>query len=509
MRNKLKDIMNEKKLNQLKELIYEINDINMAAALLRWDQETYMPKGGIQDRAEQLSTLSKISHEKFISPQIGELIKELKSEIKNLDDESDDVRLIKVLNRAYNKAVKVPSSLVAEISKACSIGQQTWAEAKKKSDFNLFKPCLGKIIKLKKEYAKLFSPYDSIYDPLLDDFEPGLKTADVKEVFNELRPQQIKFIQQIREKKEIDNSFLFREYDIEKQWALGEKVITSFGYNWNNGRQDKTAHPFTTNFGINDVRITTRLDKNYLPMALFGTIHEAGHAMYEQGISPLLRRTPLARGASMAIHESQSRLWENIVGHSKAFWTYFYPELQKTFSKNLSKITLNDFYKGINKVKPSLIRVEADEATYNLHIMLRLEIEIGLMEETINLADLPDIWNSKIKEYLGIVAENNANGVLQDIHWSMGAIGYFSTYALGNLISAQIWQKINQDIPDISSQIEKGEFPALLGWLKKNIYIHGAKFEPQELVQRVTGSKISPAPYIKYLTEKYGEIYSL
>ncbi len=501
--------MNGKKLNQLKELIYEINDIKMATAVLAWDQETYMPKGGIQDRAEQLSTLNKISHGKFTSSEIGDLIKELKSEIKSIDDESNDVRLIRVLNRTYNKAVKVPASLVAETSKACSIGQQTWIEAKNKSDFSLFKPCLELIIELKKEYAKIFSPYASIYDPLLDDFEPGLKTTDVKKIFNELRPQQVKLIQQIREKKEIDNSFLFREYDIEKQLGLGKDAITKFGFDWDRGRQDKSAHPFSINFGIGDVRITTRLDKNYLPMALFGTLHEAGHAMYEQGISQELRRTPLGHGASLAIHESQSRLWENIIGRSKAFWTYFYPELQKTFPKNLSDISLNNFYKGINKVKSSFIRVEADEATYNLHIMLRLEIEIGLMEGSISVADLPSVWNSKMKEYLGITPKNDADGVLQDIHWAMGAIGYFSTYALGNLVSVQIWEKINQDIPDISSQIEKGEFSALLGWLRKNIYAHGAKFEPQELVQKVTGSKINPAPYVKYLSEKYGEIYSL
>ncbi len=501
--------MNKHKLRKLKELIYEINDINMAAAVLGWDQETYMPQGGINDRADQLSTLSKISHEKFVSPQIGDLIGEIKSEIKNLDEESNDVRLIRVLDRTYRKAVKVPASLVAETSKACSIGQQKWAEAKNKSDFNLFKPYLEKIIELKKEYAKLFSPYESIYDSLLDDFEPGLKTSDVKKVFNELRPQQVRLIQQIKEKQEIDNSFLFKEYEVEKQWILGEKAITKFGYDWNKGRQDKTAHPFTTNFGINDVRITTRLDKNYLPMAFFGTLHESGHAMYEQGISPELRRTPLARGASMAIHESQSRLWENIVGRSKAFWKYFHPEFQCTFPQNLSNVSLNDFYKGINKVTPSLIRVEADEATYNLHIMLRMEIEIGLMEETMSVADLPSIWNLKMQEYLGIIPRCDAEGVLQDIHWSIGAIGYFSTYALGNLISAQIWECITKEIPDISTQIGNGEFSVLLGWLRKNIHQHGSKFEPQELVQKVTGSKITPSPYLKYLNSKYSEIYDL
>lgn len=501
--------MNDKKLQKLKDLIYEINDINMAAAVLGWDQETYMPQGGINDRADQLSTLSKISHEKFTTKEIGELIGELKSEISNFDDESDDVRLIRILDRNYKKSVKVPASLVSEMSRAASLGQQAWAEAKKSSDFLKFKPHLRKIVELKKEYARIFAPYDSVYDPLLDDSEPGLKTSEVKSIFNELRPEQVKLIRSISEKREVDNSFLFKNYDESKQWSLGEKAITKFGYDWSRGRQDKSTHPFSTNFGIDDVRITTRVTKNYLPTALFGTFHESGHAMYEQGVSQTLRRTPLARGASLAIHESQSRLWENIVGRSRAFWKYFYGELQKNFPENLSSVNLDNFYRGINKVKPSLIRVEADEATYNLHIMLRLEIEIGLMEGTMDVTDLPSIWNSKMEDYLGVKPQRDSDGVLQDIHWSMGAIGYFSTYALGNLVSAQLWECVTKEIPDISLQIEKGEFSVLLNWLRKNIHSHGAKFEPQELVERVTGSKITPKPYLKYLNSKYSEIYGL
>lgn len=501
--------MNEAKLQHLKKLVYEINDINMSAAVLGWDQETYMPQGGINDRADQLSTLSKISHEKFTAKEIGDLIGELKSEIPDINDESDDIRLIRVLDRNYKKSVKVPASLVSETSKAASLGQQAWAEAKKSSDFLKFKPHLQKLIDLKKEYARIFAPYDSIYDPLLDDFEPGLKTSEVKNIFNELRPHQVKLIKSIIEKKEIDNSFLFKDYDESKQWSIGEKAITKFGYDWSRGRQDKSTHPFSTNFGIDDVRITTRVTKNYLPTALFGTFHESGHAMYEQGVSQTLRRTPLARGASLAIHESQSRLWENIVGRSRSFWKYFYKELQKSFPENLSSVSLDNFYRGINKVKPSLIRVEADEATYNLHIMLRLEIEIGLMEGTMDVANLPALWNSRMEEYLGDKPQRDSDGVLQDIHWSMGAIGYFSTYALGNLVSAQLWECITREIPDISLQIEQGEFSALLNWLKKNIHSHGAKFEPQELVQKVTGSKITPKPYLNYLNTKYSEIYSL
>ncbi|HBM15887.1 MAG TPA: carboxypeptidase [Lentisphaeria bacterium] len=501
--------MNETRLIKLKGLINEINDINMAAAVLGWDQETYMPAGGINDRADQLSTLSKISHEKFTSKEIGDLIGELKTEITNINDETDDVRLIKLLDKIYSKSIKVPSSLVSEMSKAASLGQQAWAEAKKSSDFSKFKPGLKKIVELKKEYAKIFLPYDSIYDPLLDDFEPGLKTADIKAIFDELKPQQVALIRKISEKDEIDNSFLFKEYDETKQWSIGEKAITSFGYDWTRGRQDKSTHPFSTNFGIDDVRITTRVMKNYLPAALFGSMHESGHAMYEQGINRSLRRTPLARGASLAIHESQSRLWENIVGRSKAFWKYFYRELQNTFPENLSDVSLETFYKGINKVKPSLIRVEADEATYNLHVMLRLEIEIALMQGAIHAADLPEIWNSKMEDYLGIKPQKDSDGVLQDIHWSMGAIGYFPTYALGNLVSAQLWECALRDITDLELQIEKGEFSMLLNWLRKNIHSHGSKFEPQELVEKVTGSKINPSAYTGYLNKKYSEVYGL
>jgi carboxypeptidase Taq len=496
-----------KKLAELKSVINEISDINSAAAVLGWDQETYMPKGGIDDRANQLATLSKISHQKFTSEKVGDLIAEGKIDIQGKAPDSDDNRLIKVLNRDYQKSVKVPTELVQEMSKASSLGQQAWAEAKGKSDFSAFEPHLKRIVELRRKYAKIFTPYDHIYDPLLDDFEPGLKTADVKEIFERLRPKQIELIKKISEKTEIDNSFLFLKYNEQKQWNFGVDVITKFGYDWNRGRQDKSTHPFTTNFGIGDVRITTRIEPNYLPAGLFGSMHEAGHAMYEQGVSLNLARTPLGSGASLAIHESQSRMWENLIGRSMPFWEYFYPLLQKTFSKQLANIKLSDFYKGINKVKPSLIRVEADEATYNMHVMLRLEIEIGLMEGSIDVKDLPEIWNTKMREYFGITPENDTEGVLQDIHWSMGAIGYFSTYALGNLVSAQLWECINRDVPGLTEQVKKGDFSELLGWLRKNVHQHGAKFEPQELVQRITGSKITPEPYIKYLSEKYSEIY--
>jgi carboxypeptidase Taq len=362
---------------------------------------------------------------------------------------------------------------------------------------------------LRRRYTQLFAPFDHIYDPLLDDFEPGMKTREVQAIFDVVRPQQVALVKAIAAQPPVDDSFLHLAYDEKKQWDFGVEVITAFGYDWSRGRQDKSPHPFTQSFNIDDVRITTRFSSNFLNPALFGTMHEAGHALYELGVDHALGRTPLAGGASLAVHESQSRMWENLVGRSLPFWEHFYPRLQQVFPEQLGGVGLMQFYRGVNKVQPSLIRVEADEATYNLHIMLRLEIEIGLIEGTLLVKDLPEIWNSRMQEYLGVTPPNDAVGVMQDVHWSSGLVGYFSTYALGNLVSAQLWEKIQADIPDLSEQIRRGEFATLLGWLREKVHCYGSRYEPQDLVQRVTGSKIDPAPYLRYLTKKYSEIYGL
>jgi carboxypeptidase Taq len=388
------------------------------------------------------------------------------------------------------------------------MAQQAWMEARQKSEFAIFQPHLEKVIGLRKEYITFFPDVDHPYDALLDDFEPGMKTADVKAIFDGLRPKQVELIQAIAGKPQVDDSFLHQPFDEKKQWDFGTEVITKFGYDWKRGRQDKAAHPFTTGFGVNDVRITTRVAPNFLNTMLFGTMHECGHALYGLGTAPELERTGLAGGASLAVHESQSRMWENLVGRSLPFWQHFYPRLQEMFPQ-LGSVPVEKFYKGINKVQPSLIRVEADEATYNMHIMLRMEIEIALMEGKLAAKDLPEFWNTKMLDYLGVTPPNDAKGVLQDVHWSGGMIGYFSTYALGNLVSAQLWEKINQDMPDLTEQIRAGKFENLLGWLREKIHRHGRKFEPQELVQKVTGSKIDPAAYVRYLTKKYSEIYGL
>jgi len=498
-----------KKLKELKDILAEVADLVGAQAVLGWDQQTFMPAGGTESRGEQLSTLARITHDKFTSPRIGELLDGLSRTASLQDPNSDDARLVKVTSREYTKQTKISSEWVAEFAQATSLAQDAWVAARTESNFAKFQPHLEKVVDLKRKYAEFFAPYDHVYDPLLDDYEPGLKTEEVKTIFSRLREEQVKLIKEISQKPQVDDSFIMQDYGESKQWEFGVDVITRFGYDWQNGRQDKAAHPFTTTFGYGDIRITTRFLNNNGVSSLFSSMHEAGHGMYEQGISEKLRRSVLFTGASMAIHESQSRMFENLVGRSREFWTFFYPRYQALMSEHLAGVPLEKFYKGINKVEPSLVRVEADEATYNLHIMLRLELEIALMEGKLAVKDLPDAWNSKMKDYLGITPPNDAKGVLQDIHWSSGYIGYFPTYALGNLVSAQLWEKILEDIPALPSNIRSGDFSGLLAWLREKVHRHGAKYDPQEMVQKITGSKISPEPYLRYLKNKYSEIYNL
>jgi carboxypeptidase Taq len=499
----------EEKLKQLKTLLAEVYDLQGVVSLLGWDLQTQMPPGGAEGRSYQSGTMETLLHEKFTSPEIGRLLDDLGPYAATLDPDSDDARLIKVTRRDYEKETRVPTEWVAEFAQTTTRAHMVWQEARLANDFAKFLPLLRKIIDLRRQYADLFAPYEHIYDPLLDDFEPGLKTAEVKAIFNSLRSQQVELVKAISAQPQVDDSFLHQEYDEQKQWDFGVEVISQFGYDWKRGRQDKSAHPFTTSFGIDDVRITTRIYRDNLASGLFSTMHEAGHGLYDMGFDHALARTSLARGTSLAVHESQSRMWENLVGRSLPFWQHFYPRLQEVFPDQLRKVGVRDFYKAINKVQPSLIRVEADEATYNLHVMLRLEVEIDLIDGSLPVEDLPGAWNSRMEEYLGVTPPNDAMGVLQDIHWSSGLVGYFSTYALGNLISAQLWECINADLPDLSDQIRRGEFSNLHGWLVEKIHRHGAKFEPQELIQRITGSKIDPAPYVRYLKTKYSDIYAL
>jgi len=497
------------KMQKMIDLAAELDDLGHISAVLGWDQQINMPPGGAQERGLQSSALGRIMHEKFTSDEVGKLIEELEAEVGDLEAETDEARSVKVAKRAYEKQTKVPLPLLMETIQATTMAHEAWVKAKNTSDFSVFQPHLSKIVDLRKQYADLFKPYDHIYDPLLDDYEPGMKTAEVKEIFNKLRPQQVELLQAIAEKEPPDNSFIKQHYKEEYQEIIGRYVITRFGYDWNRGRLDIAPHPFTTEFGLGDVRITTRYLKDDAGSALFSTMHEAGHAMYGQGVAKKYRRHPLSGSASLAIHESQSRLWENLIGRSKEFWSFFYPSLQMLFPQYLGNVSRKDFYRGINKVEPTLIRVEADEATYNMHIMLRLEIEMGLMEGTVEVKDLPEIWNAKMEDYLGISPPNDAQGVLQDIHWSGGMIGYFPTYALGNLASVQLWDKMLEENPNIPDEIARGEFETILGWMREKVHQYGSKYEPQELMVKATGSKITPEPYIEYLKTKYGEIYDL
>ena len=498
------------KLGRLQEMLAEIFDISKAIAVLGWDQQTYMPQGGAQGRAMQLATLSRLAHEKFTSPELGEAIEAAKSDVSSEDPDSDAVRLVQKTERDYLKQVKVPSTWVAEYAREAALAHPVWEKARAEADFAPFLPHLERIVRLRCDYANFFAPYDHIYDPLLDDFEPGMKTAQVQAVFEQLRSHQIDLVQKIADDgRPVDDSVLHQSYDVQRQWDFGMGIIREIGFDFERGRQDKSVHPFTTEFGVDDVRITTRFDPNFLNTALFGTLHEAGHGMYAQGIAPTLDRSPLADGASLAVHESQSRMWENLVGRSRAFWTRYLPRLKKSFPEALGAVELEDFYRAINKVERSFIRVEADEATYNLHIMVRFELEIALMEGSLAVADLPAAWNEKFEEFFGLVPPDDAQGLLQDVHWSGGAIGYFPTYALGNLIASQLWEKITKDIPNLENQIGEGQFEPLLSWLRENIHRHGAKFEPLELLERVLGSGLEAGPYVRYLETKFGDIYGL
>jgi len=498
------------KIDSLRSQLEEWFDLRTAAAVLEWDQQVNMPSGGAAGRAAQLSLLSRLAHERFIADETGAALQAASAEAAGLEPDSDGARLVRKVAHDFDKARRVPASYVAENSRVTSLAHDAWLKARPANDFAGFRPHLEEVFRLRRAYAEFFAPYDHPYDPMLDDFEQGLKTPQVRAVFDELRPRQVALVRSITERgKAVDNGLLHRDYDVQKQWDFGLEVARAFGYDFGRGRQDRSAHPFTTTFGLGDVRITTRLYPNLLSSSIFSTMHETGHALYDQGSAPELDRSPLLGGSSLAIHESQSRLWENLVGRSLAFWKGFFPRLKSVFPQQLADVEITAFYRAINKVEPSLIRVEADEATYNLHIMLRFDLETALAENRLAVADLPAAWNEKMREFLGLTPPNDAQGVMQDVHWSGGILGYFPTYALGNLVASQLWEKIDADIPGLAAKIERAQFGDLLEWLRLHIHRHGSKFEATELLQRTVGGGLSAAPYLKYLETKFGEIYGL
>lgn len=498
------------KLTELKKRLAEISDLHNAASVLGWDQQTYMPPGGAAARARQLATLSHLAHEKFIDDAIGYLLEELHAYAQGLPYDSDDASLIRVTKRDYDKARKVPPSLVSEIAHATAQAFEAWRKAKEESRFSDFAPYLQRNLDLKKRYAGCLGYTDRIYDPLLDDYEPGMKTARVEAIFADVRKEIVPLVHAISSRLNVvDNSFLHQTFDGQRQWDIGINVARLIGYDFECGRQDRSPHPFTTSFSLHDVRITTRFMDNYFPAGFFATIHETGHAVYNQGIRHELEDTPLADGASLGAHESQSRMWENLVGRSRSFWKFFMPHLLAVFPEEFRNVNAEQMYRGVNRVQPSLIRVEADEVTYNLHIMLRFELENALLEGRIAVNDLPEAWNTRMQEYLGITPPDDALGVLQDVHWSHGSFGYFPTYSLGNFFASQLFDQIKKDVPDIEEHFEKGELHILLDWLRLHLHTHGRKFTLNELAQKITGESLQTRSFIKYLKDKYGDIYQV
>ena len=498
------------KLKELKTRLTEINDLESAAALLDWDQNTYMPPGGAPARARQTATLERLAHEKFTDAGIGKLLDDLRPYEESAPYDSDEASLIRVTRRDYERAIKVSPAFVAEFSDHRSASFQAWAEARPANDFAKVRPYLEKTLDLSRRLANFFPGYEHIADPLIDYADYGMKASTVRATFAELREQLVPIVQAITAQPPADDACLRQTFPEAQQWAFGLEVVKRLGYDFERGRQDKAPHPFTTEFSIGDVRITTRVKENNLGEALFGTMHESGHGMYEQGVRTDLEGTPLAGGTSSGVHESQSRLWENVVGRSRGFWRFFYPRLQDIFPDQLEDVELETFYRAINKVERSLIRTDADEVTYNLHILLRFDFELRLLEGDLTVRDLPDAWRERFSADMGIIPPDDRDGVLQDIHWYAGGIGgAFQGYTLGNILSAQFFEQATQAHPEIESEIEAGKFSTLHNWLKESIYQHGRKYTPSELVERVTGGPLNIEPYIRYLCDKYGELYGL
>ncbi|MBD3254644.1 MAG: carboxypeptidase M32 [Candidatus Lokiarchaeota archaeon] len=492
---------------KLRKRIVKLTRLRYISSLLGWDQQVNMPDGSTQGRSEQIALMESIYHKKLISRKTGDLI-------KSVEKESDlgliEYALLREAKREYERAIKIPKELIVEIAKTASLGHQAWEEAKRKSKFDIFKPYLEKMITLQKQYADKIDKGPTRYDSLLDKFEPGATSSWISQIFNELKPTLIKMVKKIASSQEVpDQSVLKKHYPPEKQFKFSVEVLKKLQFDFNIGRQDKSTHPFTTSLSSRDVRITTKTVENFLPPCIFGTIHECGHALYEMGFMKEIEDTFLADGASLGIHESQSRLWENIVGRSEDFWRYWFPILQKYFPRNLKDTSVRDFYRAINVVQPSFIRIEADELTYGLHIILRFDLERKLINEDISTSDLPQIWNSKMVELFQIEPPNDAQGVLQDVHWSGGLFGYFPTYTLGNLYASQIYNKAIEIYDSLPEMFREGDFSQLHEFLKENIFQYGRIFRPRELIMKVTGEDLNPNYFINYVKNKFYSIYNL
>jgi carboxypeptidase Taq len=500
----------EQMLIELKRQLREISDLNAASDVLNWDQATYMPEGGAGARGRQRAMLNRLAHERAIEPTLGGLIDGLTRHGKNLPYDSDDASLIRVARRDFQKKIRIPSDHVERATAHFSASYDAWTRARPANDFATMVPYLERTLDLSREYSSYFAPYDHVADPHIDDADEDMTAASISELFGELKCQLVPIVRAICEQPAADDASLRQTFAKAAQFDFALHVAERLGYDLRRGRLDLTYHPFCTRFSAGDVRITTRVNENDLGDALFSTLHEAGHAMYEQGVGAALDGTPLGQGVSAGVHESQSRLWENVVGRSRGFWEHFYPELQRTFVEQLSGVPIAAFHRAINKVARSLIRTDADEVTYNLHIMLRFDLENKLLEGKLSVKDLPQAWHAAMQADLGIAPSNDRDGCLQDAHWYSGYIGgQFQSYAIGNILSAQFYGAALRAHPEILHEIAKGEFGTLHTWLRDNLYRYGSKFAPNDLVERATSTVMQMRPYLDYLHEKYGALYKL
>lgn len=487
----------------------EYHLLGSCASVLGWDERTYMPRQGSAHRAEQMGLLARLSHEMLTAPALGELLTAVESSPLAREPEAEAVNL-REIRRQYDRAVKLPKELVEEIARVTTRAQQVWQEARKANDFATFQPWLEKIVHLKRQEADAVGYKEAAYDALLDEYEPGARTAEITHVFAELRQQLTPLVGAIAASgKRPPRDVLERDYPVDRQQVFGQAAAAAIGFDFASGRLDVTTHPFCTGIGPGDCRITTRYNPRRFNEAFFGILHEAGHGLYEQGLEPEHAGTPLGQAASLGIHESQSRMWENLVGRGQPFWEHFFPRARQVFLDTLHDVSLDDFVFAINDVQPSFIRVEADEATYNMHIILRFELEQALLSGDLKPADVPAAWNEKFAQSFQLKPPSAALGCLQDVHWSMGGLGYFPTYTLGNMYAAQFMEQARQDLGDLDADFRRGEFGRLKGWLNEKIHRPGQRYRAADLCRRVTGKPLSPRPLLAYLRQKYAPLYGI
>jgi carboxypeptidase Taq len=499
---------NDKAYQKLHEHYKEVAMLESCSGVLAWDERTYLPKGGGVHRGDQLALLAGMLHDRLTDSRLDDL---LDSAAQSFSDPlSVEAVNVREWRRSYDRATKLPKKLVEELTRVTTIGQQVWGEAREQNDYEAFKPTLAEILVLKKEEAAALSEGRGLYDTLLDEFEPGETSANLKQMFKALRDDLIPLVEAIGSAaKKPDLSILHRDYPEDLQASFGEMAAAAIGFDFGSGRLDVSTHPFCCGMGPRDTRITTRYDRNELNQSFFGILHEAGHGLYDQGLDSEHWGMPMGEAVSLGIHESQSRMWENFVGRSAGFWRHFYPKLKDVFPAQLSNVSEDDFVFAVNDVRPSTIRVEADEVTYNLHILLRFEMEIALMDEGLSVDDVPGLWNEKFEHFFGVTVKDDTDGCLQDIHWSFGGMGYFPTYTLGNLYAAQFFDKAKEDLGDLEDQFAKGEFEPLRSWLTEKVYRQGMRYLANDLVREVTGEPLSHRPLINHLTTKYGQLYGL